>query len=37
VPQPLLLASKFSTDEIIVVGLLIWIGLAVWHMQRNRR
>jgi hypothetical protein len=36
-PSPLQLASKFSTNEIIVVGLLIWIGLAIWHMQRNRR
>ena len=30
------LAAKFSTTEVIVIGLLFWLLLAAFHMRRNR-
>jgi hypothetical protein len=30
------LASKFSTTEVIVIGLLFWLLLAGLHYSRNR-
>ena len=36
-PPLVLLVSKFSTVEVVIIGLLFWLGLAVLHMRRNRR
>ena len=36
-PPLILLVSKLSTVEIVIVGLLFWFGMAVFHMHRNRR
>jgi hypothetical protein len=32
----LIAVSRFSTSEIVVIGLIAWIGMAVFHMHRNR-
>ena len=31
-----MLASKFSTVEVAIIGLLFWLLLAMLHMHRNR-
>ena len=36
-PPLVLLASKFSPVEVVVIGLLFWLLLAFFHMRRNRR
>jgi hypothetical protein len=36
-PPLILPAAKFSPVEIVVIGLLFWLLLAVFHMRRNRR
>jgi hypothetical protein len=35
-PPLIQLVSKFSTVEIVVIGLIFWFGLAILHMHRNR-
>ncbi len=30
------LVAKFSTPEIVVIGILFWLLLAAFHMRRNR-
>lgn len=35
-PPLFLLASKFSTTEVVVIGVLFWLLFAVLHMRRNR-
>ena len=36
-PPLVLLVSKFSTVEVVIVGLLFWLLLAGLHMRHNRR
>ena len=36
-PPLVMLVSKFSTVELVVIGLLFWLLLAGLHMRRNRR
>ena len=36
-PPSIFLAAKFSPVEVVVIGLLFWLLLAVFHMHRNRR
>jgi hypothetical protein len=35
-PPVIPLVAKFSTAELIVVGILFWLLLATLHMRRNR-
>ena len=35
-PPLILLVAKFSTVEVVIIGVLFWLLLAYIHMQRNR-